>query len=237
MTNTFSFAGEETIEGIQKLINCSDDTFIEIWSMQHEAAIKHLRTRGSLTGDPKFVFPPTEGNLGKRSAYQWMQARMKDRLSEFQGELPIWGLLSRPQFSNKKDDKLLRLEIPKSRMLVSFHKPWNDLRGIMARLEGCESSWPNNWVSYCYPYIYVDEVDEVDGESRFIDGDQDQTNGARPQRSNWDESKCRSSWERMFNLSLAKQAQLLWGLRLQTMTPSILSSDVRDEFSINYCPN
>ena len=139
MTDTYSVSGDETLEDIQKLISCSDDTLIEIWSMQHSAAIEHLHVNGSLLVNADFAFSSEDNKRGKKAAYSWMQAQMGVRLTKYQGELPIWRLLSRPQFSNRQNDKLLRLEIPKSRILISFYEPWRRLLCIMAHLIGSES--------------------------------------------------------------------------------------------------
>jgi hypothetical protein len=232
MDNSLSLAIQETAEDLQKLIDCSHDALVEIWSMQQADAVKQLRTEGSLTGNPDFAFSGAYDQPGKKPAYRWLQAQMKKRLVGYGGELPVWCLFVRPTSSKRKGDRLLRLEIPKSRMLISFYKPWSELLCIMARLGEVESDWPANW-GWCRPYIPIDKIDQ---QRIFKDQDRALRDADRARTFTWDEQECRASWERMFDLKLAAQTQSFWGLQLQAMVPALLVSDVLDEMPIEYLP-
>ncbi len=205
-----------TAEDILELDAASSDTSVVIWSMQQPGACERLTQEGRLSGDPKFAFLDRTHNR-KRFGYAWMQEQMAKRMAGYEQELPIWALLVPPACSDRKNDTLLRIEIPKSRFLVSFYYPWTQLQPAFARMWETEE-WPDHW-GEDIPYVAVDTEDH---EKVVYIGPHHQ------RRTKWDEVECRSSWERMFDLMLVKREGFLWGLTLQAMIPYIGAGEVKD---------
>jgi hypothetical protein len=225
-TAAMTFGEKLTIDDIERLSGSPADTPIVVWSMQQPGAIERLLESGTLTGDPRFAFAAdTTGytKRGKRMAYAWMEQQMCERLKGYRGELPLWVVLSPPEFATKEGDKLLKLEISKSQMLISYYQPWVDLLHIMAQLES-SGGWPEHWIS-TIPYLTGDAV-----ESRrniYLNG----VDGAL--RTRWEEPECRLSWECMFDLTLARRDNFIWELMLQGVVPTISVTDVKDILSID----
>jgi Domain of unknown function (DUF3841) len=222
-----TFGERLTIADIDRLHAAADDALVEAWTMQQPGAIERLSRDGELTGDPQFAFggdPNRKGMPGKRTKYAWMQTQMTKRLKGYQQELPIWVLFTRSTHTDREGDQLLRIEIPKSRVLVSFYRPWVDLSGAMAVLE-TSVGWPEEWALTVCPYVAVD-VDDL-FRSIYING----SDGAR--LTQFDEQVCRLSWERMFDLTLAHRERFLWDdFVLQGMIPRIFHDDVKDVLPI-----
>ncbi len=219
-----AFEEKVSLDELQRLISCPEDTPVTLWSMQQPGAIECLKTDGRLTGNPDFAFAPDKTGrtpAGKKGAYTWMQEQMAKRLPSYNQELPIWALLSRPNDTTRPNDQLLRIELPKTRMLVSFYQPWPKLLSVMDCLERHNWLWPDHWsVSACCPYFSADAEDQ---KEEFVDTE------TRQRRDQWDEQLCRASWERMFDLKLARFEGFLWTpICLQAMLPTIFHSDVRE---------
>jgi hypothetical protein len=219
---------------VEGFLSSADDAPITLWSMQQPGALEILRKTGRLAGNPVFAFAPDcAGKVpaGKKGAYTWMQQQMAKRVRHYQQELPIWALFSRPEHTNRRNDKLLRIEVPKSRMLVSFYHPWEKLLGIMNRLEANNWVWPDIWPAPLCPYLFVDEEDE---EAQGFDSIGGRPRGERARRYHWDEGRCRASWERMFDLRLARRERFLWTpIYLQAMLPNVFLTDVKEELPIS----
>jgi hypothetical protein len=192
--------------------------------MQSHEAVARLQATGQLTGDSEFTFDPPKYQIGRKSAYSWMQAQMRHRIPTYDEELPIWGLLSRPDAESKpKEDRLLLLEIPKNRMLMSFYQPRCRLLGVMACIEKT-NRWPESGFDSLCPYFSTSKSEKERRE--FVEG---VSNGSGARTSRWDEEECRTTWERMFDLTLAQNSDFLWSpIYLQTMMPMIYSSDLRE---------
>ncbi len=231
MISPVGFGSTITVGDLDYLCSSPDETHVVVWSMQQPEAVDRLLTDGILSGDPHFAFAPdVAGKIrpGIKAAYAWMQQQMTRRLKGYQQELPVWTLLSRPSHTTRKSDKLLRLEIPKSRMLISFYQAWCDLRPTFAVLEQSEG-WPEDWSLSARPYVATD-ADDARRHIYLKDA-----NGA--QRTQWDENECRLSWERIFDLTLARSENFLWSdLVLQGTVPAIYRADVRDILSIATTP-
>jgi hypothetical protein len=206
-----------TAEDILGLHAASDDTSVVVWSMQQPGAIDRLMQEGKLSGDPRFAFVDETHNW-KRFGYVWMQEQMARRITGYKQELPIWALLVPPSFSDRENDTLLRIEIPKSRMLISFYLPWTELEPAFAYLWNMQE-WRDHWVTIIHPYAAVDATDLQ--KNVFVG-----PHGQR--RTEWNEVECRASWERMFDLTFINREDFRWGLTLQTMIPYVLSDDVKD---------
>jgi hypothetical protein len=131
-----TFGKELSRSDVERFLSCADDMTITLHSMQQPGAIKRLKKQGRLTGNPDFAFCPDDTGkvqAGKKGAYTWMQQQMEKRVHNYQQELPIWALLSPPDNTTRPNDKLLRIEVPKNRMLVSFYQPWHELLHIYGR--------------------------------------------------------------------------------------------------------
>jgi hypothetical protein len=232
------FGDKLTVADIEQLISCPDDTLVVVWSVQHPGAITSLRSDGILTGDPRFAFAPDPATgkprPGKRMGYAWIQEQMSKRMADYHYELPIWVLLTRPTHCTNGNDQLLRIEIPKSRLLFSFHTPWMELLPVMARLEKSDG-WPEDWPLATYqdvptnPYVPANADDAR--KNRYLNG----VDGAC--RTQWDEHVCRSSWERMFDLTLVRHENFLWKLVVQGLVSKILVDDVRDILPMSSAPS
>jgi Domain of unknown function (DUF3841) len=192
-----------TREDVCRLINAPASEPITLWTMQQPGADQQLRESGQFAAEPKYSFD-VHGKPGKRFAYSWMQEQMRRRLAEYSGQLPIWALLSRPSRCTRPGDILLRVEIPKERMLICFYKPWTRLLEIMSCLES-ECAWPPLGVQ---PYLAA-----CIGDKR---------------QSVPNEQECRASWEKMFDLTLIQHAEFCWGYYLQAILPALYESHVRD---------
>ena len=153
---------------------------------------------------------------------------MAARLSDYHQEWPVWAVLNRPgKLSNRPSDVLLRLEIPKSRLLVSFYEGWLKLLGVMYHLDRhCNGKWPEQWISYQEaPYL-----DPAKGESTEPTPDV-------PRAKPWffDEKECRKTWERIFDLTLYAQERFAWDAcsgspLLQAVIPVVYRSDLTTTF-------
>jgi len=206
--SVLSMPDNPTVDDIGRLIGAPATALITLWTMQQPEAIQRLRNSGRLTVDPEFSFVKY-GEPGKRGAYAWMQEQMQKRLIVYNGELPVWALLSRPTETSRAGDQLVRVQIRKDRMLVCFYRPWHRLLGIMGCLERNGGLWPPGDPAY------------------FAACNDDQR---QPQPS---EIECRASWEKMFNLSLARCLGFRWSpILLQAMLPTLAINDVREYMPI-----
>lgn len=151
---TLEFDDELSAKDIKRLISYPDNDLLVVWTAQHPGAIARLKSHGTLTGDPKFAFATdyATGNpkLGKKLGYAWIQSQMSKRMADCNDKLPIWVSLTRPTDWPKEDYGLLRVEVPKSRILFLLHFPWMELLQVMARLEESEC-WPEDWPLGEYP--------------------------------------------------------------------------------------
>jgi Domain of unknown function (DUF3841) len=105
--------------------SCPDERRITVWSIQHRLVVDQLQTTGRFETKAHFALSKPQ------VAYSWMIDQMRDRgLTVVKDRVPLWTFLSQPPgrtdptFVVGQDDRLLRLEIPKGRMLISFHWPW-----------------------------------------------------------------------------------------------------------------
>jgi hypothetical protein len=219
----FEFAQDISAADIGRFLACPSDTPVVAWSLQRSGAIGCLEKNGILTGDPQYSL--AKAKVGKKTAYEWMRQMMAERLHDYHQEWPIWCFLTRPIMPTENpDDKLLRMEIPKPRMLISFYEGWVKLLGVMNHLEQNGNQWPEQWLLY----------QEAPCLSPFEDKPLSYKDGMPvPRPFSFDERKCRSSWEQIFDLTLFGRAGFAWGassppyLLLQAMVPVIFQSDVK----------
>ncbi len=216
-------------EDIERFLSCKADQPVTLWSMQQPGAVECLESTGRLLGNPAFAFAPErtgKSQAGKKDAYAWMNQQMKKRLGECEHDLPIWALLSRPEYTTRGGDRLLRIEVPKSRILVSFYQPWHQLLGVMAHLECNGGRWPHLWASDSCPYVSAKANDKG---KEFLGGGDGREAMPRPRRAKWPEDECRASWEGMFDLSEASRDGFLWQpISLQAMLFVIFRSDLKE---------
>jgi len=214
----FEFSTEISVDEIERFLRSPGDTPIVAWSMQNTGAIELLKKNGHLTGDPKYMF--VSARPGKRAAYEWMRQMMANRIDNYQQEWPVWCLPSRPQSTRNIDDKLMRLEIPKSKMLISFYQPWESLLGVMAFLETRNMQWPSQWLHFeCDSPLFNPIVD---------DSWDDNWPNVIP--VTFDEKECRASWEQIFDLTLAGRKGFgWWGIpRLQAMVSEVTMPELME---------
>jgi hypothetical protein len=221
-SDMLEFSDKLSVSDVGRLFSHPDDGPVTVWSMQQPEAISRLEKDGVLTGSPEHAFAAEistgEPKPGKRVAYAWMQDQLRKRMPDYHDELPIWVVLGRPSFTGKENDRLLRIELPKSRILFSFHIPWAELLHSMAQLEKAKG-WPGHWVFSPYVPSGIDDA----RRHIYLNG----VDGAT--RSNWDEDMCRASWERIFDLTLALRDDFLWSSRsIQGTIPRILRDDVKE---------
>ena len=119
-----AFPANVTLKYLRDLMSMARDARVTLWTLQQPGAVKHLTMKGYLTGRRKFAFAPAYNHPGKERAYAWLQSQMQVRLDCYCGELPIWALPSKPTQTNRDDDILLRVEVPKRRILFSFYELW-----------------------------------------------------------------------------------------------------------------
>jgi hypothetical protein len=201
---TISIPDNPTLVHIDELNNAPATTLVTLWTMQQPGAVQQLCDRGWYSPDPEFSLIKY-GKSGKRGAYEWMQEQMRQRLIGYNGELPIWMLLSRPTQISRAGDQLLRVEVPKERMLIGFYKPWEYLTQIMECLERSGNDWPPSSPT---PYFAASSDDERQPVPCRV--------------------KCQASWEKMFDLTLARRPGFRWSHCLQAMVPILYDYDVRE---------
>jgi hypothetical protein len=222
-----TYCDELNVDRVEELDHCAREVPVTLWTLQNTEAVKKLKAEGHFEADAAFVFPDGETLPGKRRASEWMQAEMRTRLSTPSAGLPVWALVAYADVSHckkKPKDILLRLEVPRKRILLTFHKPWTDILYIMMQLDANEGRWPTEWpLSLVQPYIPDDEEDR--DQSLFLAPPSD---SPRPRRFQFDEGNCRASWNNIFDMSLARRPGFLWRpIVLQAVLPEIFWSDVR----------
>jgi hypothetical protein len=201
-----------TKKNLQKLVSMSPYEHVTLWTLQHRDAFKELKIKDYLTGSYKFAFPSNESHpQNKKSAYDWMQSQMRVRLG-ICCELPIWASPNKPSHTTRKGDLLLRIKVPKRRVLFSFYELW------CWRLR-IDSSDPY------HPSIPNDYFSTDESEKSTI-----RACNTRPT-----DSACRKSWEKMFDLELALRDDLLWQpLNMQATLPKIWRREVKEVLPIQY---
>jgi Domain of unknown function (DUF3841) len=219
----FEFKDDISLADIGEFLGSPEDTPVVIWTLQHPRAVECLERTGKLTGDPTFTF--ARKTPGKRSAYEWLRRMMAKRLSHYSQEWPVWALLTRPTApSDSPNDVLLRLEIPKAKMLVSFYEGRVKLLGIMEYIELHNDKWPEEWMLYREaPYLCPVLQEDITGHLDV----------PTPRPWSFDEQQCRSSWEKIFDLTLYGLERFAWDSSsryplLQAVVPIIYRSDVTE---------
>jgi len=220
-----TYCDELSVDQVEELDHCAGDVPVTLWTFQNTEAVKELKAEGRLEADAAFVFPDGERLPGKQRAFEWMRAQMRTRLNAPSAGLPVWGLVAYADVShckNKPKDVLLHLEVPRKRILPTFHRPWTEILDIMMQLDANEGRWPAEW-PLVPPYIPEDEEDR--DRSWFLAAPSD---SPRPRRVQFDEGNCCASWNNIFDMSLARRPGFLWRpIRLQAVLPEIFWSDVR----------
>lgn len=178
------------------LKSCPPEEKITIWTFQQQKAVEEFRSKGELRANTEYSFP--EGHsVGKRRAYQWMQEQMKKRLENNNCELPLWVSLDKMQPNQgAPGDVLIKARIPRNRLLIHFYEPWNIILRCFAMINGNDGNWPTSFVDT--PYVAAN-----DGDQNYVDGKSNCT-------SCYTEEECRSSWERIFDLSLVDTCGFKW---------------------------
>jgi hypothetical protein len=222
----FEFSDDIASVDITKFLAASEDTPIVVWTIQSEGAVQELERTGKLTGDPAYAF--ANNTPGKRLAYDWLRQMMAKRLTGYSDEWPIWTLVSRPTSSIETlGGILLRAEIPKSKMLVSFYKGWLKILGVMEHLPENKNCWPEQWLFHRDdPLLYAVSEENADSYPGL----------PVPISYSFNETQCRRSWEQIFDLALFDREGFAWRasppcLTLQALVPTINLSQVTAKLS------
>jgi hypothetical protein len=122
-----------TLEYIDELLAYPSEQPIKLWTTQHRCAVQTLQA-GQHVGRREYVRGKNEdedARCRKLMAYKWMVAQMRKwGLSVEADAVPIWTFLSPPlsrsdwRWEDRPDDKLLIIQVPIGRTLISFHQPW-----------------------------------------------------------------------------------------------------------------
>ena len=102
------------------------DQLVRIYTHQHPDAFARALDRGYLTGDATFSFAE---NPEFEPAYLWMVDRMREQISGFSGELPVWAWVKRPSSKPLEHDRgpTVRITalVPRRRMVLSDFDDWH----------------------------------------------------------------------------------------------------------------
>ena len=106
------------------------DALVRVHTLQHPAAVEAAKARGYLTCDADHVFDEDDRDedgrpTGFLKAYEWMRARMAERIPDFSGDLPTFCWLKRPSTKPLPAGfgQMVRLTalVPRRRLLASWH--------------------------------------------------------------------------------------------------------------------
>lgn len=193
--------------------SCNPEEKITIWTFQQKKAVEEFRSGGELRATTEYSFPPGH-SVGKRRAYQWMQGQMKKRLENNNCELPLWVSLDKMQPNQgAPGDVLIKAHIPRNRLLIHFYEPWNIILSCFAMINGNDGKWPTSFIDIPYVAANDDDQNYVDSKSHCI--------------SCYTEEECRSSWEKIFDLSLVKTCGFKW----RKLHATLCCITANDEFS------
>jgi len=177
---------------IDELAGAHDDTTISLFTFQHADVAKKLEQGDRHVASSQFAF--MKNYPGKKMAYNWMTTQMNNRLIGEGCDLPIWALPVRLPCPIEPTDRLIKINVPKSRVLFSFYAPWENMLSCFSEIEKTGGVWPKRWFSQ--PYITANSSDE-----QYL-----QSNGFIVPN----ETACRSSWEKIFDLSLISTIGFKW---------------------------
>lgn len=192
---------------------CGPDDPVTLWTIQHTDAVAQLNNGVPLRGNPTHAFPTDESRkLGKCRAYAWMVNQMKARIKIDVPDLPIWATLLQPACL-PPPSVLLRIAVPRKRVLFSFYLPWEQILGVFSDIEKSGGKWPPLWS--IPPYLTATEKDESERERQAC--------RIPP------EPDCRASWERIFDLKLGHESGFLWGAHppfIQAVLAEVCKDDI-----------
>jgi hypothetical protein len=190
-----------TLADIEKLLGFPSEQLVPLWTIQHRCAVKTLRAGQYVSRRDYVRGKDQDDKCRKLRAYQWMADQMQRRGLPLEADaVPIWAFFSDPRgpcWQDRPDDKLLRIQIPKGRMLISFHKAWD--RFLKAGADPTRE------------YLKANDEDEKALQA---------ANYKQPRPID-----CENSWQKIFCLSLARSPGFLLGLTLQAALPILYESD------------
>jgi hypothetical protein len=117
---------EITRSDLEGLLSKTPGEQVTLWSLQQPGAIKTLCNQRHLTGNPEYAH--ARGHIGEERAYEWLDEQLSRRLESYDGKLPpVWAFPARPTHTDRQDDLLLRIEVPKRRVVFLFYDLWERL--------------------------------------------------------------------------------------------------------------
>jgi hypothetical protein len=200
------FSEPVDLTDIEAIIDADDDQPITLWTMQQPGFLVSLGKEEVLTGNEDYAFGSFDAP-GKRGAYRWLQQQLADRVPGYGGRLPVWTLLTKPSFTLRSGDKLLRLRVDRARATFIWYKPWLSLLAFMRTPER------GVLLSDALNYAFQQERDEREANLHVM-----------PPRA-----EILALMPRMFDLWLAREPGFLWmveGTVLQAVVEEIAFEDV-----------
>lgn len=107
-------------------MNMPGDQLVRLYSYQEQFAWDRAQNMGFWTGFPNLY--DDEEDRKWKYAYEWMIARMSERVPNFSGDYPMWAWTKRPCTKPKKHRKgsiRLTVLVPRERIVFSDYDLWH----------------------------------------------------------------------------------------------------------------
>lgn len=119
------------VSDIEVLLSCDPNQSITLWSLQQAGFIEELKERGRLTGNPKYAYSEIFVSPGKKGAYEWLQGYLANAVPGYDGALVVWASPFKPNTTTRRGDRIIRLNVKRSRLIFTWYSPWVELLELM----------------------------------------------------------------------------------------------------------
>lgn len=95
------------------------------WTIQSAEKWIEIQEKGYLTGNPDYICPDSI------EAYHWLMTKMNEKISNYQGEHPVWVWTERPDLRKRgylnrgEQGVVLKINIEENHVLLSDFQAWH----------------------------------------------------------------------------------------------------------------